>query len=663
MNKKIIAIGFLAVLAFAAACGGATRLSEVVGQVWLDEDNDGIKSEEEPWIADVIVTLFKTTDGTTVEIGRKVTDAEGAYKFSVDQSEDAELEVRVTVSNGAKFTIQMETGESEIGSDVNANGSSGAFPTRDEDETKVVNAGFATVPEEVASTTLTEPEIRPPTETPAETPAPTDTVAPSPTPTIMPTDTPEVIVPDPILYAQTLPDELNDGVDCERTLNPTSQDLPFDIIEAGWSAEEGEVTFIIEFDGDLQLPLSDVGEQDFLGLGWGLFDPQAEIYSNPDPTWLPNVSSNISFDVFYDPAESAFIGTLFTVEEGVWVENEDLEYPVINAGSFISMTVPAVHIPPNAGGYATAVYFDAEEGQLYCDVAGLDELTFQDILIELRDSFESMDPFKFTDTFEFDFSDLSPVGDLPPLSSDPAIEGAYNVTNIVTSGQIHEIPVGLESSMILSVTLGMIPTQTIQIQGPGAWVAVGGPLSEDGSFDASGTGEVAGFSDIDVNLVGTIISDTLIAQYTMGDGRLPGGEDIVFNVSGVRIEDLPLEPALDYSEVVGNFFVDFNDAFQNQDVDFLYQNLHPEVINLYGAENCQTYLSSVIENTLTVNVLEIKGPALWDWERDDLLIPIEEAFTVQVAVSVSDQTQEQDMHVAVFDNDILWFTDCGEPLR
>ena len=668
MNKNVNAILFLGIFALAAAaCMGSSKLSEVVGQVWLDEDNDGLKSDNEPEIAGIKVSLFKVTDGGTVEIDSTKTDGDGSYTFSVDDLEESELEVRVTAPDGAKFTLQKETGEFEIGSDVDSSGSSGKFSTRSDVEEEVVNAGFATEPEEVASTTETEPETKPPTETPppTEPAAPTDTVAPSPTPTFIPPETPEVSLPDPIVPAQTVPDGLNDAVDCERTLEPTNQVLPFDVSKTGWLSEDGEVTLILEFEGEFQNMLEGVGPQDFFGMGWGFFDPEAEMYSNPDPTWLPNVAANKSFDVFYDPATGSFLGTQFIVENGAWIENPDIEYPVFNTGIIVTMTVPAAHIPPNASGFATMVYFDAEEGQLYCDWAGVDEPAFRDTLIDLLDSAESIDPPKVVDTFYVRVPGFDVESGVESPFFPPPVGGAYVVTNTVTSGLIHKEFVLMPDTMPISVTIGLTETNSISFSGPPPFVSVDGLLLEDGSFDASGSGVVAGFSDIDVNLTGTINEDALHAEYTMGGGLLPGGEDIVFDVSGVKLPDLPdlpLEPTLIYTDSINTFYNNFNTAFQDQNVELLFDQLHPEVINLYGEDNCQVYLDSVIGNTIFVDVAELGPPGPWVWERDGHSIPVEDAFTIQANVSVGGQTQEQEMHVAAVDDAIYWFTDCGEPL-
>ncbi len=66
---------------------------------------------------------------------------------------------------------------------------------------------------------------------------------------------------------------------------------------------------------------------------------------------------------------------------------------------------------------------------------------------------------------------------------------------------------------------------------------VTGELQADGAFEAQGTGTVAGFPNIRVTFTGTITSDRLEGQYTLGgDGKLPGGQSVTYQIEGVPEE-------------------------------------------------------------------------------------------------------------------------------
>ena len=111
-----------------------------------------------------------------------------------------------------------------------------------------------------------------------------------------------------------------------------------------------------------------------------------------------------------------------------------------------------------------------------------------------------------------------------------AAVGVYPVTIAVTSDPAgHRQFIGLADRMNVVISVG-----SINISGPAPWVNVSGDLAEDSSFTATGRGIVAGFSNIAVTFEGTITLDgQLTGDYTMGaEGRLPGGQPIVYRVEG-----------------------------------------------------------------------------------------------------------------------------------
>ena len=118
------------------------------------------------------------------------------------------------------------------------------------------------------------------------------------------------------------------------------------------------------------------------------------------------------------------------------------------------------------------------------------------------------------------------------------------------------------------------------------------------------------------------------------------------------------------TETVGLFVDEFNVAFASQDVNYLYDHLHPIVLDQYGVEQCQGYLEEVIDNPIQVEVLATHPPGLWLYERDGFSIPVDNAITVEANVLVDGQASEQVLHYAIGeDGNLRWFTDCGVPLN
>ena len=106
------------------------------------------------------------------------------------------------------------------------------------------------------------------------------------------------------------------------------------------------------------------------------------------------------------------------------------------------------------------------------------------------------------------------------------------VTSYFEGDQEHVIYILLPESTTVEVREG-----SIIFDGEETWVDVTGELQPDGSFEAEGTGMVAGFPNILVTFTGTITSEGLEGHYTMGaDGKLPGGQSVTYLVEGT-LED------------------------------------------------------------------------------------------------------------------------------
>jgi len=647
MLNKTMFLGFLLILAVgAASCKG---LKQISGQVWQDNNGDGLKSSDEPWLSGVKVGLYNVGDDAAVEIESKETDKDGKYQFELKGSSATDLEIRVTAPNGAQFTKKDASTSEVMDSNVDTRGRSDRLIVDELDENKFVNAGVLAVSESADAKPEPEPEAdkpdAPPTKAAEPTPTPTVEPAADVNVTTITTDmisttttiTTPVSGPDDEVLTQRVVDGTDDPIDCQETMVVTNQDLTFDITGAGWQLVNNTYDLYIQFDGNLEELLESVGSADYFAAGWGLFDPQGEVVGEQNPTWLPTVSNNNSFDAIYDAATGAFVGTRFRVQDGTWTEDQENQYPVATAGSIITMTVPISDIAQNATGFAQSIHFYAEEGQLNCDWAGLDEVAYRKTLENLINTSEIIDPTRLVHTYELEI----PVLDAEPASDStskaPNLSGTFLISTTVISGKVHEQFVNLDQMMNLTVTHDVTETQALHFDGPGAWVDVAGQLVD--------------------------------ADYTMGQsGKLPGGEPIVFKVTGRKFPDGPptiitdtLETTQVYSETVGVFIDKFNDAFDTQDIDYLHQNLHPAVIDLYGSDGCFNYLTEVIVNPISIEIVNLRGPEPWNWERDGHTILVPDAFTIDANLTFSGQTQPQEFHVALVNDVVAWFTDCGDP--
>jgi hypothetical protein len=210
-----------------------------------------------------------------------------------------------------------------------------------------------------------------------------------------------------------------------------------------------------------------------------------------------------------------------------------------------------------------------------------------------------------------------------------------------------------------------IRIDSVTFEGPPPWVTVTGELEEDGSFIASGSGTVAGFSGIAVTFEGNLSHQALSGEYVMGtEGGLPGGQSITYIVTGspVSTEASPT-PEPPGAETPQEFYERYTEAMHSQEVGFLYDRLHPVVIERYGAEACQSYLQTILDPGFDIGVEGVGDLGPWIYEMDDRSTQIEDVFPVDVVLTSRGETKSFEVHLALMGGKLYWFTDCGEPLE
>ncbi len=225
---------------------------------------------------------------------------------------------------------------------------------------------------------------------------------------------------------------------------------------------------------------------------------------------------------------------------------------------------------------------------------------------------------------------------------------------VATDPAKHAGPIGMPNETELVVRIG-----SIFIDGEAPFVPVSGELSPDGTFDVSAKGTVAGFDDITVRFVGTLAATTLTGQYIMGvDGGLPTGEPIVYDVSGELAGQAPADEAPDFEA----FYQDFNNAQTSGDVNALLAALHPAVIEVFGEPACTAYLERIVNPDVRVAYVDqLSDAESWLFEGADQEVTVEDAYTLEVAITVGDADPVvQETHLAVADGELAWFTQCDQ---
>lgn len=131
----------------------------------------------------------------------------------------------------------------------------------------------------------------------------------------------------------------------------------------------------------------------------------------------------------------------------------------------------------------------------------------------------------------------------------------------------------------------------------------------------------------------------------------------MLQTSAVVEEPTDGEPGGD-TAMVEAYVEDFTEAVRTGDEMFLFRTLHPEVLEVYGKQQCRTHLADFQDPDLRWDTLKILGPDVYDYDPDGLTRPVDQVYTVRVR-RADDTTDE--VHFGKVAAGIAWFTDCGQP--
>jgi hypothetical protein len=111
------------------------------------------------------------------------------------------------------------------------------------------------------------------------------------------------------------------------------------------------------------------------------------------------------------------------------------------------------------------------------------------------------------------------------------------------------------------------------------------------------------------------------------------------------------------------FFEKLSTAIRDRDSEFLFERLHPFVIDRYGDAACRAYLGQLAVPAYDAHVAAVGASGRWDWSTDNLTRSVLDATTVQLRTTNDGVSfREAEGHVVVGRKVVSWFTDCGTPL-
>ncbi len=123
-----------------------------------------------------------------------------------------------------------------------------------------------------------------------------------------------------------------------------------------------------------------------------------------------------------------------------------------------------------------------------------------------------------------------------------------------------------------------------------------------------------------------------------------------------------VEPFLAPAAASRLFLDQFAPAVRAGDEAFLYDRLHPAVIERYGEATCRAYAAVFEDAAFELTPIDAAPPAPWDYVSDERTTTIADAWAVLASTVVDGAPVERDFHFAPIGPTIRWFTDCGEPV-
>ena len=98
------------------------------------------------------------------------------------------------------------------------------------------------------------------------------------------------------------------------------------------------------------------------------------------------------------------------------------------------------------------------------------------------------------------------------------------------------------------------------------------------------------------------------------------------------------------------------------DVDTLITRLHPEVLERYGVDQCRAYVATQGDPSFELSLVAAGDPFVWTYATDGQSVEIVDTFTATVDQTRGAETARRDIHLAHYEGEIRWFSDCGAPV-
>jgi hypothetical protein len=106
----------------------------------------------------------------------------------------------------------------------------------------------------------------------------------------------------------------------------------------------------------------------------------------------------------------------------------------------------------------------------------------------------------------------------------------------------------------------------------------------------------------------------------------------------------------------------FSAAIRTGDKRFLFERLHPAVVEFYGEQACRVYLRDFIVPDSEFVYRSAAEPAEFTWVADGTATLVQDVVNVDVTAVSEEGEIDRVIHLGIVEGSLRWFADCGDPV-
>ncbi len=109
------------------------------------------------------------------------------------------------------------------------------------------------------------------------------------------------------------------------------------------------------------------------------------------------------------------------------------------------------------------------------------------------------------------------------------------------------------------------------------------------------------------------------------------------------------------------FLPAFSRAIRDGDREFLFERLHPAVIDFYSVRTCRVYLRDFVVPNSDFVFRSAAQPAEFTWVVDGRATSVQDVVNVEVTAVTEEGEIDRVIHLGIVEGGLRWFADCGDP--